>query len=159
MESGPCSTGLTEAAVATNHRSFVHYEDGAFAGVGGDGGRGAAVCCGLSEVNAPVNGARLKSCVSSHDLGCSASGGEQFHWAAKVSEHPYQCRHGGGFSRTGIAANDQAAARLRADKEAPQRMNQSVLTGRWLVWEGGPEAFFYFVGCGGCGHGRGGVRR
>ena len=144
MEAGARGTGLAKAAVASDHGGFVDDEDCALAGVGGDGGRRAAVGGGLSEVDAPVDGARLEAGIAAHDLGGAAGGGEEFDRAAEVAQDLHEGGHRGGLSRSGIAADHQAAARLRADEEAAQRVQQRLLTRRGGVREGGAQALFDF---------------
>ena len=145
-ETGACCSCLTESAVASNHRSFIHDEDRAFSGIGCDAGGGPAVGSGLAEVNAAVDGARLKARVSAHDLRGAARRGEQFYRTAQVAEDLNEGGHGRCFSSSGIAPYHQAATRLRADQEAAQCVDESVLTGGWGMWKCPPEAVFNFVG-------------
>ena len=153
MEAGARGTGLAEAAVAPNHGRLVDDEDRTFSGVGGDVGRSAAVWGGLSEVNAPVDGTRLEVGIAAHDLGGAAGGGEELDGPAEVAEDLDEGGHGGGFSRTRIAADDQATPRLGAHEKAAQRMQQRLLARRGGVREAGPQAVFDFFGVGAVGHG------
>jgi hypothetical protein len=54
--------------------------------------------------------------------------------------------HGGRLSRSGIAANHEAAFGLRAHQKSPQSMEQRSLTRGWGVGEGRPQSVFYIVG-------------
>ena len=153
MEAGARGTGLAEAAVAPDHGGLVDDEDRTLSGVGGDGGRGAAVGGGLSEVNAPVDGARLEAGIAAHDLGGAAGGGEELDGPAEVAEDLDEGGHGGGLSRSGVAADDKTTPRLGAHKKAAQRMQQRLLARRGGVREAGPQAVFDFFGVGAVGHG------
>ena len=146
METGACCTGLAQSAVAPNHGGFVDNEDGAFSGIWGDAGRSAAVRRGLSQINPPVDGARLKASVTSHHLGRASRRRQEFNRAAKVPQHLHEGRHGGRFSGTGITADHQTASRLDTDQEPSQRVDEPVLARRGGVWKGSPQAVFNFVG-------------
>ena len=147
--SRPC---LSESAVAPDHGGLIHDEDRAFSGERGECGGCSAVWCGFAQVNAAVNGTRLKSGITAHDLGGAACGGEQFNRTAEVAKDTHECGHGGGFSRTGITTDHETAPGLCADQKPPQRMNQAILTGGWSVRKCPPQAVFNFVGCWGCRH-------
>ena len=144
-ETGACCSCLTESAVASNHRSFIHDEDRAFSGIGCDAGGGSAVGSGLAEVNAAVDGARLKARVSAHDLRGAARRSEQFYRTAQVAEDLNEGGHRGGLSRSCIAPHHEAAPGLRADQEAAQCVDESVLTWCGNMRKRPPEAVFNFV--------------
>ena len=69
---------------------------------------------GFAEVDAAVDGAGLEAGIAAHDLRGASSWRKQFDGPAEVSEDADQGGHGGGLSRSGITANHQATARLRA---------------------------------------------
>ena len=138
-----CCAGLPEAAVAADHGGLIHDEDRAFAGVGRNAGRCAAVGGGFAEVDAAVDGAGLEAGIAAHDLR-GAAVGRAVRPVGAGRGGPDEGGHGGRLSRSGIAANHQATARLRADKKPSQRMDERVLTGGRGVRKGALQAVFNF---------------
>ena len=113
-EPSTCCAGLPKTTVAANHGGLIHDEDGSLAGIGRNTRRCPAIWGGFAEIDAPVDGAGLEAGIAAHDLRCASSWRKQFDGPAEVAEDADQGGHGGGLSRSGISANHQATARLRA---------------------------------------------
>ena len=142
----PCAggAGLPKAAVAPDHGGLVHDEDRALAGV-------RAQCWPMCRHRRWLCGGRcgggwcwLGGRHSGPSLGRRGRLARAVRRSAEVSQDPDQGGHGGRLSRSGIAANHQATAGLRAHKKPSQRMDERVLTGGRGVRKGALQAVFSF---------------